>query len=53
MKVRSEKWTSSENRKEIHFFIEGTSIYLFGVNPKYIKKKDVNLLLKKLKNVSL
>ncbi len=36
MKIRIERWTSSEQREEIHVFIEGTQTYLFGYNPNYV-----------------
>lgn len=42
-----EKWRSSENRTEIHIFIEGTQIYVMGFNPNLI---DVVAALELLSN---
>jgi hypothetical protein len=41
LKLRIERWKSSENREEIHFFIEGTQTYVFGFNPKLLNKAMV------------
>lgn len=38
--IHIEKWVSSENNEEIHFFIEGTQTYLGGFNPKLISTAD-------------
>lgn len=36
MKTRTEKWTSSENREEIHYFENDMETYYFGYNPEII-----------------
>lgn len=46
-KVKYEIWESSENRSEIHYFLEGTDTYVLGFNPKIIQSADVIKLLNK------
>ncbi len=52
MELRLEKWYSSENRHEEHFFMAcgpsagyQTSTYVFGYNPKIVSKEKVERIL--------
>ena len=44
--VRAEKWKSSENREEVHYFIEGTQVYAVGFNPAVISEDGIKTLLR-------
>ena len=45
--INLEKWTSTDNQEEVHFFIKGTDIYLFGYNPKKVSFDSIAELMKK------
>lgn len=41
-----ESWESSENRKEVHFFLDGDQkVYVMGFNPAFIAEHTVQDLL--------
>jgi len=44
--VRIERWKSSEQNEEIHFFVKGTQIYLAGFNPQLIPEEKIREILK-------
>lgn len=46
--LRVEKWKSSENRQEIHYFIEGTQVYVVGFNPDLVPEDVIIRALKGL-----
>lgn len=46
--LRVEKWKSSENREEVHYFIEGTQTYVMGFNPALVPEDVVIRALKGL-----
>lgn len=43
--MRIERWTSSENREEIHYFVNDMETYLFGYNPEVIPKDVVSPII--------
>ena len=43
--VKFEKWKSSDRQREIHFFVNGTDLYVFGYNPNVIKTRAVKKFL--------
>lgn len=45
MKLRVERWHSSEASEEVHFFIEGTQTYVIGFNPNLIEEDAVRRFL--------
>lgn len=49
MKFKTEKWVSTQNQSEIHYFV-GENTYVFGYNPKFFTKKQVQSFLKGLKS---
>ena len=42
-----EKWVSTDNQEEIHYFLKNTDIYVFGFNPNKISKNIVEGMLHK------
>ena len=40
-----ERWLSSDNQTEIHYFIKGTDVYVFGYNPDLLNEDIVNRIL--------
>ncbi len=45
--IRIERWTSDDNRDEIHFFVKNdNSKYIMGYNPAYFDKEVIIKLLK-------
>ncbi len=45
-KADGERWISNENEEEIHYFVKDKrNTYVFGYNPKYMKKKKAEELL--------
>ncbi len=46
-KVTFETWRSSTGEREIHFFLKGTDVYVFGFHPKYVSATEVKKFLKK------
>lgn len=45
-KLRVEGWESTENEREIHFFIKGTQTYVAGFNPKLITSQQMAAILR-------
>jgi hypothetical protein len=39
--LRLERWKSSEEHQEVHFFIADSQIYVFGFNPDLVEESDV------------
>ena len=46
--LRVEKWKSSENREEVHYFIEGSQVYVMGHNLALVPEDVVIRALKGL-----
>lgn len=51
MKLRIEKWKSSDNNSEIHFYLQGkkTETYLCGFNRKHFNNKKIEKIIKMAK----
>jgi hypothetical protein len=47
-KLAVERWKSSQNRNEVHFFIKGNQKqYVLGFDPSRFEEKEILALLKK------
>lgn len=48
--IRTERWKSSDNKEEIHFYIKGEQEqYGCGFNPKFFSKADIKRIVKMIK----
>lgn len=45
VKLRTERWHSSEANEEVHYFVAGTQTYVMGFNPALISEADAKRLL--------
>lgn len=54
-RVKAERWTSSQSREEIHWFMPGGDVgyqhntYLFGYNPQQVSATQIAAIKKILK----
>lgn len=49
----TERWKSSDNHQEVHFFKKDDQrgqAYVLGFNPKYVNRKTIKSILKEIKD---